>query len=157
MTKRVRPTILVDEHTPPPVVEDVEELGWFRVLRASHDRRFRGRDEQRYLPELRSMNIMFLTRDGSFVRTVIWERVPHAGILWLPVGWSDDEVAPAVSAACGIVRKFLDDGGVHGMRDVVVRVDDDGIHAILDGRDQLVLSPRALEFSADEYLNRGGF
>ena len=56
-----------------------------------------------------------------------------------------------VSFASGIVRSFLDDGGVHGMWDVVVRVERDGVHTIIKNRDELALSVTALEIASDEY------
>lgn len=40
---------------------------------------------------------MFPTQDGAFVRKVVSERMYHAGILWLPVGWEVGELEAAVS------------------------------------------------------------
>ncbi len=142
MTKRKktpRPTILADEHVFPPVIEAVESLGWFKVLRAARDHRFRGRNEWDYIGELRSLNIIFLTQDNEFVQHVVTDQVRHAGIVWLPGGWDVEELASAVAPACGLLRGYQDDG-VHGARDIVIRVEYDGIRTIVNGRERLVWS-----------------
>jgi hypothetical protein len=153
MTKKVRPVILVDEHIHPPVVEAVESLGWFRILRAARDRRFSGRDERDYIDELRSLNFIFLTQDGEFVRHVVSNRVRHAGILWLPGGWDIEGLTFAVSAACGLLRGCLNHGA-HSIHDMVIRVEDDGIRAIVNGRERLVWSVEQIERDIEEYLSK---
>jgi hypothetical protein len=154
MTKKPPPVILADEHILAPVIEAVENLGWFRVLRATRDHRFRGRNEWDYVRELRSQNIVFLTQDGEFVRHVVSDRVHHAGIIWLPAGsaqWDAEELAAAVAPACGVLRGYLDDGG-QGAHDIVIRVEYDGIRTIVNGRERLVLSLEQMKRDIEEYL-----
>jgi len=130
--------------------------GWFRVLRATQDRRFRGRDEWTYIGELRSHNIVFLTQDGAFVRRVVANHVPHAGIIWLPSGWDVEELAAAVSAACGILRGYLDDG-THGAHNIVVKIESDGVRTIVNGHERLVLSLKQLMLNVEEQLDKSIF
>jgi hypothetical protein len=77
--KKRQPMILADEHLHPSVIKAVEDQGWFKVLRATHDHRFRGRDEWDYVSELRSLNIVFFTQDNEFVQHVVTDRVRHGG------------------------------------------------------------------------------
>jgi hypothetical protein len=149
--KTLRPMILADEHVNPGVIKAVEDLGWFKVLRASHDRRFRGRDEWEYVGELRSLNIVLLTQDSEFVQHVVADQVRHAGIIWLPTGWDVEELASAVAAACGLLRGLFDDG-VHGARDIVIRVEYDGIRTIVNGRERLVWSVDQMKRDIEEHL-----
>ena len=153
MTKKPRPAILADEHILEPVIEPVDRLGWFRILRAARDRRFRGRDEWDYIRELRSLNIVFLTQDGEFVRHVVADQVRHAGIVWLPAEWDVQELAAVVPAACGLLRGYLDDG-VHGVHDIVIRVENDGIRTIVNGRERLVWSLDQMKHDIEEYLGK---
>jgi hypothetical protein len=156
MTKKPVPVILADEHILPPVIEAVEKLGWFKVVRATRDHRFRGRDEWDYVCELRAQNIVFLTQDGEFVRHVVSDRIPHAGIIWLPAGspeWDAEELASAVSSACGLLRGYLDQGP-HAMRDIVIRVEYDGIRAIVNGRERLVWSLEQMKRDIEEYVGQ---
>jgi hypothetical protein len=103
MPKKQRPTVLADEHILEPVIDALRDVGLFRVMRANQDHRFRGRDEWTYIRELRSLNIIFLTQDGEFVRHVVSDGVRHAGIIWLPPRWAVEELATAVAAASGIL------------------------------------------------------
>src|SRR5512132_3260047 len=100
MPKKQRPTILADEHILEPVIESLKDIGWFRVLRATHDHRFRGRDEWEYIRELRSLNVIFLTQDGEFVRHVVSDHVHHAGIIWLPARWDVEQ--PGDCRCCSV-------------------------------------------------------
>lgn len=153
MTKKPAPAILADEHILAPVIEAVERLGWFKVLRATRDRRFRGRDEWDYVRELRSLNIVFLTQDGEFVRHVVSDRVHHAGIIWLPAGWNVEELSFAVAPACGALRGYLDAGG-QGAHDIVIRVEYDGIRTIENGRERLTWSLEQIKHDMEEYLGQ---
>jgi hypothetical protein len=153
MPKKQRPTILADEHILKPVIESLKDIGWFRVLRATHDHRFRGRDEWEYIRELRSLNIIFLTQDGEFVRHVVSDHVRHAGIIWLLARWNAEELATDVVAACGILGDFLD-AGAHGAHNIVIRAEYDGIRTIVHGRERLVWSTEQIERDLDEYLGR---
>lgn len=40
MKRKQRTAVLADEHILAPIIKAVEDLGWFRVLRATHDHRF---------------------------------------------------------------------------------------------------------------------
>lgn len=140
MAKRPLPVIIVDEHVAPAIIKSVENIGWFRVQRPCLGRRFHGRDEWDYLPEPRSLNYVFLTLDGAFVRRVVAERVRHAGIVWMQGSWPVSELAAAVNIARGEVRWHLDNYGVHGMRDLVIRMEQDGVRLIEDGREWLAAS-----------------
>jgi hypothetical protein len=153
MTKKPAPAILADEHILAAVIEAVEGLGWFKVLRAARDPRFRGRDEWDYIRELRSLNIAFLTQDAEFVRHVVSDRVHHAGIIWLPAHWKVEELAFAVAPACGALRGYLY-AGVQGAHDIVIRVEYDGIRTIENGRERLTWSLEQMKHDMEEYLDK---
>jgi hypothetical protein len=153
MPKKQRPTVLADEHILEPVIDALRDVGLFRVMRANQDHRFRGRDEWTYIRELRSLNIIFLTQDGEFVRHVVSDGLRHAGIIWLPPRWDVEELATAVAAASGILSDFLDDGA-HGAHDIVIRVEYDGIRTIVKGRERLVWSIEQIKRDVDEYIGR---
>jgi hypothetical protein len=71
--------------------------------------------------------------------------------VWLPPGWDAEELASAVAPACGLLQAYLDDG-VHGARDIVIRVEYDGIRIIVNGRERLVWSLDQMRRNIEEYL-----
>lgn len=84
-------------------------------------RRFRGRDEADYLPELYRENAVFATADRAFLEANETHR--HAGIVWVP----EPKDAIAEFAAEAILR-IVDERGIHGMRGVVMFPANDGFH-----------------------------
>jgi hypothetical protein len=151
MGKKHRHTVLVDEHIHDWVAAVFEEYG-FRVLRASRDSKYHGRDEWDYFGELRRDNIVFVTQDARFVQRLTLEAVRHGGVISLPKGWPK-EADIAVHAAAGMLLGALDQGS-KGAHDTVIRIADDGLYTIVGGREQLAWSVDQMERDIEEEHGR---
>ena len=155
-TKRKLHTILADEHIPETVINNVEESGWFNVIRAARDSRFRGREELDYINELRARNIVFLTQDGGFVKRIASDRVHHAGIILLPPGREAEELGAEIIVVCGRVQRYLDDQRSRGAHGVVFQVDESGIYTIVGGKKRLEMSIQQIMHEIEEDLREPG-
>ena len=151
MAKKRRHTVLVDEHVHDWVAAVFREYD-FRVLNASRDHKYHGRDERGYIGELRRDNIVFVTQDREFVQRLTLEGVQHGGVIWLPKGWPK-EAAIAVHAAVGMLLGALDQSS-KGAHNTVIRIADDGLYTIINGREQLAWSVDQMELDINEELGR---
>src|SRR2546427_10899223 len=87
--RRQLPAICVDEHIPPAVTRALRDV--FATIEASRDRRFRGRDERRYLNELYRENAIFVTSDEAHVKYVAKNRFQHGELLHIPAPYCHND------------------------------------------------------------------
>lgn len=129
------------------------QIGWFRILLAAKDRRFRGRNERDYIADLRAQSIAFVTQDAEFVEAVISDDIRHAGIVWLPGRADKDELAASAAVGLGRLRGLLDYGR-RAANDYIVKVDHRGLAVIWRGRTVEFSSVEQITFEVEQYLQQ---
>lgn len=136
-TKRNLPTIYLDEHIAPEVTEVFKST--FRIVEISKSKRFKGRDELEYLPDLYAENGMFVTSDMPFVNAVRDNHIRHAGIVYIPNEIADDEKIFVAELISGFVRGACS-ASRFGLRNRIIYPGYDGIRSSLGDKDELEFS-----------------
>ena len=136
-SRRRLPTICVDEHIPPVIVDVFRDH--FRVIEARNDSRFKGRDERAFVMDLYAENAIFVTSDRVFAEEFARQRRQHGGAVLLPTSYSMDDRVLLAQIVVGLILGRCS-RSAFGMRNQVALPRDDGLHVTLAGRDFLEYS-----------------
>jgi hypothetical protein len=137
MKKKDFPTLCLDQHIEADLAAAFRS--YFRVLEVSKSRKYRGRDEKEFLPELYIENAVFVTSDEAFVDYVLDNHIKHAGLVYIPVDWHQDEKILLVHLVAGYIQGASDFSRFE-LRNTVLYPGDDGLHSIIASTDKLEIS-----------------
>ena len=139
-------TIYLDEHVPSEIKIPFQEMK-LRTLEISKTKKYAGRNEFDYIHELFSEHGVFITSDWEFVRSIINQKIKHAGIVYLPKEIDREEKIAFSWAVAGYIRGFFDPPH-RSVHNIVISHGYDGLHSIEKGVDKLVISLDWLEQEA---------
>lgn len=129
--------VYIDEHLPSELKKPFQEAN-LRTLEIAKTKKYAGRDEFDYIPELLSENAIFVTSDSEFIRKVINQNTKHAGIVHIPdVGEKFEKIALAELTAYVILGALDGSSSVHNK---IFYLAYDGLHVRENGKDTLVIS-----------------
>jgi len=143
--RRKLPAVCVDEHLPPAVAKVFRPL--FRTFEASRDTRFKGRDERAYIAELYRQNAIFVTSDSAYVEELAGARTRHAGLLYIPQRFLDEEKLLLASMAANFIAGACFQSPF-AFRNHILYAAHDGMRSIAAGKDTLEFSWDYLEHLA---------
>ena len=136
-TKRNLPAICLDEHISPAIAAVFARV--FRIVRANRDRRFKGRDERSYIGLLYAENAMFVTSDQKFLEELAASSRRHAGALYIPKQFLDDEKVVLAEMASGYIQGACIESR-SALRKQILYAGYDGMRTLVDGKDRLDFS-----------------